>query len=102
MAEVGWLPFPVFPSPQPSPQRGEGVGSCRVFVMPTGSTDSIARFSTTTALTRNRQIPPFHRPTPSSPLPSGERARVRGTTSQRSEEHTSELQSRENLVCRLL
>src|SRR5690606_42002398 len=29
-------------------------------------------------------------------------ARVRSTISRRSEEHTSELQSRENLVCRLL
>src|SRR5207302_4077864 len=45
-------------------------------------------------------------PTTSTPAPlrgrPGSRARWRGSPSPRSEEHTSELQSRENLVCRLL
>src|SRR5690606_41704899 len=36
------------------------------------------------------------------PLPVVEDARTSRTRSKRSEEHTSELQSRENLVCRLL
>src|SRR5690606_40114452 len=37
-----------------------------------------------------------------APLLQGERRSSRSLLSRRSEEHTSELQSRENLVCRLL
>src|SRR5690606_40861819 len=41
--------------------------------------------------------------TPARPRPQGRRARVPAPVLRpRSEEHTSELQSRENLVCRLL
>src|SRR5690606_40759684 len=47
-----------------------------------------------------RRLPPrLLRRRPSGPIRGGE---VRSRTAVRSEEHTSELQSRENLVCRLL
>src|SRR5690606_39404518 len=41
-------------------------------------------------------------PTPEGPRKMNEPAGRRGSLRPRSEEHTSELQSRENLVCRLL
>src|SRR5260370_23713109 len=49
---------------------------------------------------RPQSAPPSRRPSPRA-LKSGERAR-RGTPRRRSEEHTSELQSHLNIVCRLL
>src|SRR5690606_41711345 len=47
---------------------------------------------------------PHHRPVASRGAARGASARLRARTAPapRSEEHTSELQSRENLVCRLL
>src|SRR6266700_4323268 len=44
----------------------------------------------------------FRSPVPRAPGRSRSRGRAPRTTRRRSEEHTSELQSRENLVCRLL
>src|SRR5690606_42131044 len=46
--------------------------------------------------------PRRHRPRPSSRAPPCGRTHPRPVRRSRSEEHTSELQSRENLVCRLL
>src|SRR3712207_8467656 len=48
------------------------------------------------------EIPPRARPTPSSRMPAGVEGTDGVTTAPRSEEHTSELQSRQYLVCRLL
>ncbi len=70
------------PSPQPSPQRGEGVVSCSVWTAaPARSTDTPidrTRFWTLTRRANSCQTTPLPRLTPSSPRPSGERARVRG------------------------
>src|SRR5690606_39522451 len=55
---------------------------------------------------RSTEVPAPSVPTPSAPTPSGTPDEPEGlrpvALSPRSEEHTSELQSRENLVCRLL
>src|SRR5690606_41191106 len=76
-----------------------------IFGSSPGSTTRGARCSSTTPWCPGRSgtaspptSPPTSgaqsRPLPTTPLPT--------TTPRRSEEHTSELQSRENLVCRLL
>src|SRR2546430_13642302 len=46
--------------------------------------------------------PPPERPIPRAPPPRRSRSAVGASQSVRSEEHTSELQSQSNLVCRLL
>lgn len=70
------------PSPQPSPHGGEGVVSCSVWAAaPALNTDTPigrTRFWTLTRRASNRQTTPLPRPTPLSPRPFGERARVRG------------------------
>src|SRR5690606_41483596 len=64
---------------------------------PTWSTTS----GTTSSETR-RWSTPYSRACATSATPSASRDRPCATHRGRSEEHTSELQSRENLVCRLL
>src|SRR5690606_41022427 len=54
------------------------------------------RLSSTVGLPSRQSTPP------SSPPSWSQRCREATTPSSRSEEHTSELQSRENIVCRLL
>lgn len=67
------------PSPQPYPQRGEGVVSCSVCTTVLArSYGNHARLTTSIRRPTVCQTTPFPRLTPSSPRPSGERARVRG------------------------
>src|SRR5690606_42145448 len=67
------------------------------------SAGPVRRSGATVDLALQGRIQPVHRPS-SSPGTCGPRRdpRTRRPGSRRSEEHTSELQSRENLVCRLL
>src|SRR5690606_40314576 len=70
-----------------------GVGRYRRTVAPSG----LASYSTPC------QVATYpSRITPPRPAPTWDRRRPDGPPAGRSEEHTSELQSRENLVCRLL
>src|SRR5690606_41478971 len=61
-------------------------------------------FPYTTLFRSEALLPTRRRPRPTVPRLSGEAAAAARATARqiRSEEHTSELQSRENLVCRLL
>jgi hypothetical protein len=62
----------------PSPQRGEGVWSCSTWAaMPVRTVSSVFPSGIAGRATRY-QTTLLPRPTPSSPRPFGERARVRG------------------------
>src|SRR5690606_41056147 len=84
-------------APRPAPhsfptRRSSDLGVRRAPPRPSSGTPRCARRGPTT----RRRAPASRR---RAPRPAG---RARGPASPRSEEHTSELQSRENLVCRLL
>src|SRR5690606_41734789 len=80
-----------------SPPTAGGRRTPRSGRSPSGSAAGSAPFSTAPrrrrSWTRNGLTPPATTPRTGAPC---------WTTARRSEEHTSELQSRENLVCRLL
>src|SRR5690606_42003997 len=83
-----------------SSDRRAGCGAARR----AAAFSSSARWSRPRARPRRRGSPPWRRAIPSA-LPPETRFRRSSSDLQkrdRSEEHTSELQSRENLVCRLL
>src|SRR5206468_4604604 len=74
-----------------------------VFVAPPTFMPGSIRFSTCAAITANFSFRPSTGPRPALGLwPWTWQCRNLGHTCNRSEEHTSELQSRSDLVCRLL
>src|SRR5690606_42101947 len=82
--------LPISPPPCAHPSRPRGYGSCPRRVSGFGTRSSGVRRSPTTLRSRIARRGSFVRPL------------TRSRTSSRSEEHTSELQSPENVVCPLL
>ena len=75
------------PSPRPAPKEGDGVGLCGVWErLPNHIVRAHAADRTSTGHANHCRTTSLLRPTPSSPRPSGERARVRGNAFQATQE----------------